>query len=303
VSDPYSESGQYIQDQRKRDQMIVQEFANGGNVWPDTDWKLGDMAKQFKGRHIVVTGAAGSLGGSLMDYFSSVGANVIGVDWNEWEVCKKTDIVLSNYLDFRCPALTSMIFHCAAYKHIHLAKKNYEGFYANDCKHVCDWLMDQSHHLPNSTKFLFVSTDKAAGRSDYGKVKKQAEDALTILGAISVRLVNVLGSVGSMWWNWNHDSEPWMGPSHVRRYWMSKADAVRAVCQAALELPKGVYSVHEVPEYTVGDLAQAWQIKTGRTLSGTKLLRDGESDSELLVGTRERSVPINGQFMQILENK
>jgi FlaA1/EpsC-like NDP-sugar epimerase len=124
-----------------------------------------------------------------------------------------------------------------------------------------------------------------------GKTKKDAENVTTLYGQRTLRLVNVLGSRGSVIDLWKNSKEKFICPESVVRYWIQAEDAVNCLLVSALEAP-GVYTIPTAPEVSIGDLKNVFcEIYSVDPKSFKKIpLTATEMDKEFLNSKKEMLV-------------
>jgi FlaA1/EpsC-like NDP-sugar epimerase len=176
----------------------------------------------YKGRSILVTGAAGSIGAELSRQLMNLGpGKLILLDREETGLfnlhrellprAKGTDlvVVLSDVREKdRMQAVLrehrpQVVFHAAAYKHVPVLESNAEVALSNNVEGTIN--LAQACRAEGIERFVFISSDKAADPiSIMGKTKRIGEllsRALDRLGDTrfsAVRFGNVLGSRGSV---------------------------------------------------------------------------------------------------------
>lgn len=210
------------------------------------------LTHAMKGKRILITGGAGSIGSELVRQLYKRNKIYI-LDINESGIFDLTDELDSKNVtgrvgDIRDYATVKdvfddfkpqIVFNAAAYKHVPLMEYTpLEAIQTNVIGH---------HNLVHTArtwecveKFIFVSTDKVvSSRSIMGATKRLSE-VVTLnqgKGYIVVRFGNVLDSRGSLlsiWRRQHRAGQPLtITDARMERYFMSIPDAARLVIEAA----------------------------------------------------------------------
>ncbi|KAB0671386.1 polysaccharide biosynthesis protein [Oryzomonas sagensis] len=182
----------------------------------------GLIGNYLTGRHVLVTGAAGSIGSEIcrqVAHFKP--AKLIMLEQAETPLYKIEMELAANFPDLRLLPLIAdvrdrdkvgaifeefapdVVFHAAAYKHVPMMEYNPAQGVLNNIfgsKNVAD-----AAHRHNVKNFVMISTDKAVNPTNVmGATKRAAEIYIQALSRISatkfttVRFGNVLGSNGSV---------------------------------------------------------------------------------------------------------
>ena len=194
-----------------------------------------------------------------------------------------------------------VVFHLAAYKHVDWAELYPEQFV--DTNLQGSWNVLRAADRAGVDTVVVASTDKAAlATSFYGRTKRLMEQ-LTAFSAretgarrSAVRLVNVLGSAGSV-------SELFLRQARADipltvtdagmvRFWISLPHAAALMAQTALLAADGTLlsTAADPATLTVGELADRIWRAAGRSGSPDVEvvgIRPGEAMAEVLVGPRE----------------
>lgn len=292
--------------------------------------------ENIKGKKILVTGAAGSIGSEiskqvammdfdqliLIDQAESALYDVQQSLKNEIseEKQKRIDYIVSSVRDHnRMLSLfdkyhPQVIFHAAAYKHVPLMEKfPYEAINTNICGTKI--IADLANEF-RAEKFVMVSTDKAVNPTNVmGATKRAAEIYVNCINEISktnyivTRFGNVLGSNGSVIPLFKRQLENG-GPltvTHpdITRFFMTIPEACQLVLEAAIMGKGGEIFVFDMGEsMKIIDLA-----KRMIRLSGYKYpeeidikivgLRPGEKIYEELLANDENTVKTHHEKIMI----
>lgn len=284
------------------------------------------LRSHFTGKRVLVTGAAGSIGGELVRQLARLGVeSLVLVDIAEsglYDVETELRAQGTNNLHVRIAdvrdreAMRSVfnahkpqvVFHAAAYKHVPLMEAQpHEAVHTNVqgtrvvAGSACEHGVEQ---------FVLVSTDKAVNpTSVMGASKRMAEMVVTSLGAteprsprfITTRFGNVLGSSGSVIPLFRRQIAAG-GPvtvthPEVTRFFMTIPEACRLVLEAAIMGKGGEIFVFDMGQpVRIADLAEK-MIRLSGLEPGVDIqvaytgLRPGEKLYEELLATAENTLP------------
>ncbi len=293
------------------------------------------IATFLRGKRVLVTGAAGSIGSELVRQLVRFPcAEVLALDINEsglfegegggWgadgEVPVRAiiaDIRDREKIDWLLRDLApQVIFHAAAYKHVPLMERHTEEAVKTNV--LGTFNVAEAALRAGTETFVLISTDKAVHPNNVmGATKRVAErigQALSQRGRtrfLAVRFGNVLGSRGSLipviQEQIRQVQTVTLTHPDMRRYFMSIAEAVLLVLEAALaERQTGVFTLDMGEPIKVMDLVQELI-----RLSGLEADRDipvvftgvrpGEKIEEELVESDEVLLPT--RFEKIFEIK
>lgn len=293
------------------------------------------LAKEVKGRTIVVTGAAGSIGSEIVRqvlYYKP--QRVILIDQAETplyhlelELAAMYSLSTSN-IDYVLGDVTdealmesifekypiNCIFHAAAYKHVPSMENNpIQAIQVNilGTRIIAD-LADKY----KVTKMVFVSTDKAVNPTNVmGASKRAAEmyvqskNALSRTNYITTRFGNVLGSNGSVIPLFKKQIEAG-GPltvthPEITRYFMTIPEACQLVLEASTIGNGGEIFVFDMGESVrITDLAEK-MIRLSGFIPGKNMhikftgLRPGEKLYEELLNETEKVMPTHHEKIMI----
>jgi FlaA1/EpsC-like NDP-sugar epimerase len=306
-------------------------MANANNNENDLNWDhltgrvsavcdLQGVSANLAGKRVLVTGAAGFIGGALAKAISlSAPEQLVLLDASEqglYEMERSlvrdgevshTVTVLGNICDpYLLPALfqqykPQIIFHAAAFKHVPIMEKNPFAAIANNALGTYDLVKTAASH--GCEQMILVSTDKAADPlSLMGASKRIAEMILLapqngLARRKVVRLGNVLGSPGSVVPIFL-DQIASGGPITVthpnaRRYFMTDREAANALLSAtSSEFGDGVFVPQLGEPIRILDLAMRVIETRKHELHNTPeivftALRPGDKLEEVLIAQRE----------------
>lgn len=187
------------------------------------DIDLGSVREMIRGKRVLVTGGGGSIGAELArQIMSHEPARLLileSSEYNLYEIDKElrlsthdTQRVVPLMIDLRDHASLRLalreyspeiVFHAAAYKHVHLVESNPFPAILNNVLGTKQ-LLDVCKEISVET-FVMISTDKAVNPAGVmGATKRACELMVTAAAAetgkryCSVRFGNVLGSSGSL---------------------------------------------------------------------------------------------------------
>ncbi len=188
-----------------------------------TEIDVQSVAQMIEGKRVLVTGAGGSIGAELSrQVFRFNPEKLLLLDHSEYNLYEidrelrpsadannkvvplltdiKDNTALKNIFDQYKP---EVVFHAAAYKHVHLVEANTNAAILNNILGTQN-LIEHSIRI-NTERFLLVSTDKAVNPIGVMGATKRACEMLTTMAGLktkkqfsSVRFGNVLGSSGSL---------------------------------------------------------------------------------------------------------
>ena len=235
---------------------------------PEIRISMEDIISNFKGKTVMVTGAAGSIGSELCRQLASFGVKELILFDNAETPMHNLRLELEetypelNFIpvigDVRLPARLDyafrqwrpqVVFHAAAYKHVPLMEENpCEAVYVNvaGTRNVADKCLEY-----DVEKMVMVSTDKAVNPTNImGCTKRLAEIYVQSMGLaieqgkkdgktkfVTTRFGNVLGSNGSVIPRFREQIAKG-GPvtvthPEITRFFMTIPEACRLVMEAA----------------------------------------------------------------------
>ena len=280
----------------------------------------------LRGRRVLVTGAAGSIGSELSRQLTGLGSEVFLLDYDESRLhALKLELTGNGLLDDRSVVLADIrddhrvrqvmgdllpdvVFHAAAHKHLPLlerypsegVKTNVAGT-ANLVHAAVEFGVD---------RFILVSTDKAADPSSVlGATKRLAEEIVTACSGLgtrfaSVRFGNVLASRGSLLDTLSHQVTNGLPVSitdpEVERYFMTIPEAVGLVIESSAMADRGETYVLDMGDpVKIVDIVRRFAQFVGRTAPEIQFvgLREGEKLSEDLFSVHESREPTSNPLI------
>ncbi len=260
---------------------------------PSTSIDLASVAQMIEGKSVLITGAGGSIGAELSRQVERLNpARLLLLDHSEfnlYEIDKElrpnsqTEVVKPLLLDIKDRNLLrnvfekfkpEVVFHAAAYKHVHLVEANPGPAILNNVLGTKN-LLDLCAEF-NVARFLLVSTDKAVNPAGVMGATKRVCELLTSEAGrrlrkpySSVRFGNVLGSSGSLVPLLRSQIEEG-GPvtvthPNMTRYFMLIPEAVSLVLMSSCLSQPGDISVLRMGEpLKIVDLAKSLMALMGR---------------------------------------
>jgi FlaA1/EpsC-like NDP-sugar epimerase len=224
-----------------------------------------EVERYLKGKRVLVTGAAGSIGSELCRQIAKFQPQVlIALDQDESGLFELEQELGGRLLELSLLTIVAdicdpgkiervfrehwpeVVFHAAAYKHVPLMETHPEEAVKNNIGGTL--IIAEAALYAQSEKFVLISTDKAVNpTSVMGATKRVAEQIIQTLNAkavregrptryVAVRFGNVLGSRGSVFPLFQEQIQRG-GPVTVthpemKRYFMTPSEAVLLVLQA-----------------------------------------------------------------------
>jgi len=295
---------------------------------PVIEFDQADVRRLLAGKRVLVTGAAGSIGGELARQLAALGtAELVLTDIAESGLydlemelrgrshfAKGSTVVLADVRDKRNMERVftlhrpEVVFHAAAYKHVPLMEAQPAEAIATNVLGTRNVAALAKAH--GAGTFVLISTDKAVNpTSVMGATKRVAEMLVNGMAAsegegtrfITTRFGNVLGSSGSVVPLFRRQIEAG-GPvtvthPEVTRFFMTIPEACRLVLEAAAMGKGGEIYVFDMGKpVRIADLAEKMVRLSGKepgvdiaiTYTG---LRPGEKLYEELLATAENTLP------------
>ena len=298
--------------------------------------KNGRISQELKGKVIMVTGGAGSIGSELVRQIANYEyKSLVIIDQAESALYDLQQELKQNGFHNFIPIVgdirdknrmsnifqefrPNIVFHAAAYKHVPLMEYNYyEAIKVNvaGTKVIVDLSLDNK-----VDKFIFVSTDKAVNPTNVmGATKRIAEMYISCAQQlhktkfITTRFGNVLGSNGSVIPLFKKQIEKG-GPltvthKDITRYFMTIPEAAQLVLEAG-----GMGQGGEIFIFDMGESVKIFDLaKNMIKLSGLKYpedidikvtgLRPGEKLYEELLANGENTMPTYHKKIMISKSR
>jgi len=277
------------------------------------------LLKELKGKTILITGGAGSIGSALTKKILEYPASSVRVlDIDEHALFKlnrvakdsRLRLLLGNIHDKDRIELAGngadIIIHTAAVKNIEITEFNPIETIDTNINGTVNLIKMAIRNKP--LKFLNISTDKAAEPSTlYGTTKQMGERLTSWAGAhisttkfASIRFGNVFETRGNVFEIWNDevkDKKPLSitEPTMIR-YFFHVNEAVDFILQCLPLIDKGEIFVPKMNSYKIKDLAQ--KISKNYKVIG---LRQGEKMEEILITRDEKKKAEENKDMWIIK--
>lgn len=283
------------------------------------------IAVELKGKVILVTGAAGSIGSGMVRQIAKYNPKkIILLDQAESPMYDFQNELLSNFPNLSFEVVIgdirsfermdrlfdcfqpNYVFHAAAYKHVPLMENNPSEAVLTNVKGTKN-LVDLSLKY-KVNKFVMVSTDKAVNPTNVmgaskriAEIYAQAADKKSVTKFVTTRFGNVLGSNGSVIPLFQRQIESG-GPitvtdERVTRFFMTIPEACQLVLEAGIMGEGGEIFVFDMGESVkIIDLAKK-MIKLSDLELGKDIeikivgLRPGEKLYEELLANDENTIP------------
>lgn len=246
----------------------------------------------FKGKKILVTGAAGSIGSEICRKLK--GFDVTGFDQSETGLFELRNelgvkVILGNIVtDYGVVKDFDYVFHSAAYKHVGMMEQFPEQAIRTN-------VIGTQRLIENfkGERFVLISTDKAANpKCVMGMTKSIAESIVMNQGGSVVRFGNVIGSSGSVLTIWerqlNKGKPLTVTHKDATRYFMTIPEAASLVIETAL-FKQGKYILDMGEPINIRKLAERFIALSGSTVGVVYTgLKQGEKMHEQLTDNEEQ---------------
>jgi len=279
------------------------------------------ISKELKGKNILVTGGAGSIGShlvkSLLKYPVRT-VRVLDIDEHALFKLKRTisdkrlRLLLGSILDKERIEMAGekidIVFHTAAIKNIEISEFNPIETIDTNINGTVNLIKMAMKNKPK--KFLNISTDKATESSTlYGTTKKLGETLTSWAGThlygikfASIRLGNIMQTRGNVFEVW--DEEKKLGKPlsithpEMQRYFFSVDEAVDFILMCLPMTNKGEIFIPKMPSYKIKDLAM--KISKNHKIIGK---RSGEKINEILISDNEKKFVTEKKNMWIINSQ
>jgi len=279
------------------------------------------LKKELKGKTILVTGGAGSIGSQLTKKILEYPVSSVRIlDIDEHALFKlgrtlkdsRLRLLLGTILDkerleMACNNV-DIIFHAAAIKNIEISEFNPIETIETNINGTVNLIKTTMKTKPE--KFINISTDKAAESTTlYGTTKNLGEKLTTWAGNVlepikyaSVRFGNVIETRGNVFEVWDEEmkQEKPLSITHpeMKRYFFKNEEAVNFILNCLPLVKHGEVFIPKMKAYKISDLAK--KVSNNHKIIG---LRPGEKIREVLLTEHEKNIAIEKKDMWILQYK
>jgi len=278
------------------------------------------IIKELNKKTILVTGGAGSIGSELVKKLLEFPVSTVRVlDINEHALFQlnrkiKDDRfrpLLGNVLNMDRLDMASkdvdIIIHMAAIKNIEISEFNPIETIDNNVNGMVNMIKTVMKNQP--TKFLNISTDKAAEPSTlYGVTKNLAEHLASWGGKhlphtkfASIRFGNVFESRGNVFELWNEQAKMnkplTITDYSMKRFFFKKQEAVDFIINCLPLIKKGDIFIPKMKLYDLKTLAS--KISNNHKIIG---IRQGEKMEEILLTNEEKKYSVEKKDMWIIKS-
>ena len=278
------------------------------------------IIKELNKKTILVTGGAGSIGSELVKNLLEFPVSTVRVlDINEHALFQlnrkikdnRLRPLLGNVLNMDRLDMASkdvdIIIHMAAIKNIEISEFNPIETIDNNVNGMVNMIKTVMKNKP--TKFLNISTDKAASPSTlYGVTKNLAEHLSSWGGKhipetkfASIRFGNVFESRGNVFELWTEQAalnKPLtITDYNMKRFFFEKQEAVDFILHCLPLIMKGDIFIPKMKLYDLKTLAL--KISKNHKIIG---LRQGEKMEEILLTNEEKKYSVEKKDMWIIKS-
>ena len=265
-----------------------------------------NVLRHLKGKNVLVTGGAGSVGSTLVKRLLDYPVKSVRVlDINEHALFllgrelsdKRLRLLLGSIIDKNRVEIAfngvDVIFHTAAIKNIEISEFNPIETIDTNINGTVNIIQTIVKEKPE--KFLNISTDKAADPTTlYGTTKQLGERLTSWAGyhitptkSCTVRFGNIFetrGNVFEIWENEVKKDKP-LSITHpsMNRYYFHVEEAVEFILDCLKNMNKGEIFIPKMKSYNIKKLAEKYSKK--HKIIG---LRQGEKMEEILISKDEK---------------
>jgi len=277
------------------------------------------LTKELRGKSILVTGGAGSIGSALVETLLKFPIQSVRVlDIDEYALAKlnkklkdsRLRILLGNVLnqdrvDMAADGV-NIVFHLAAIKNIEISEFNPIETIDTNVNGTVNMIKMLIKKRP--LKFINISTDKAADASTlYGNTKQLGERLTSWAGfhvkgtkSATVRFGNVRESRGNVFEIWNEEKEKNKPLSitepSMKRYFIHSNEVIDFILNSLLMVKSGEIFIPKMKSFNIKELAD--EISKSQKIIG---LRQGEKLEEVLMNSEEKSTAVEKKDMWIIK--
>ena len=280
----------------------------------------------LKNRRVLITGACGSIGSALLEYFLKAGAVVCAFDQSEDGLFNLDQVYNPKYQNqlklfignirdrdrlYRACDNVDIIFHCAAQKHVFLSEYNpFEVVQTNitGVNNIIDCALEQG-----VGKVIFTSSDKAVNPSSTMGVSKLLGEKLIVAGNnhsgdrgtifSAVRFGNVLNTNGSVLRIFKKQLSQnlpiTITSKQMTRYFITMMEAVKLCVHCFNNMIGGEIFISKMDSFKIIDLAKALNVE-GELKTKIIGLKPGEKLYEELITDEESNRTIFKEGYYIL---
>lgn len=291
-------------------QNIMKKLKNNNNL---------ELIKELKGKNILITGGAGSIGSALTKRILELPIRTVRVlDIDEHALFKlrrkindkRLRLLLGSILDKdRLELATNkaeIIIHVAAVKNIEITEYNPIETIETNINGTVNIIKTIIKSKPKI--FLNISTDKAADPSTlYGSTKRIGEKLTTWTAnhvsptkSGTVRFGNVMETRGNVFEVWEEEKKNNLPLSithpSMKRYFFKIDEAVDFILECLLLIKNGEIFIPKMKSYNIKDLAT--KVSSKQKIIG---IRSGEKMDEILISKSERKNAVERKNMWIIK--
>lgn len=278
-----------------------------------------DISNDLKGKTILITGGAGSVGSALTQKILEYPVRSVRVlDIDEHALFKlkrvandsRLRLLLGSILDKDRIEMAGnevdIIFHTAAIKNIEISEFNPIETVDININGTINLIKMSMKNKPQ--KFINISTDKAVEPSTLYGTTKQLGELLTswagehlydITKFATVRLGNIIesrGNVFEIWENENKENQPLsLTDPEMKRYFFHIDEAMEFILECLPYVKRGEILIPKMKSYKIKDLASNIS-KTQKTIG----IRQGEKLEEILITDKEKKLSVETEKMWIV---